>query len=142
MSRPPNPRHIATGLGAELFKPAGTPLHALEVVTLDLDGLEALRLADLVGLYHEAAAEMMGVSRATFGRVLVEARRRVSEALVLGKALRVGGGDVIESEQQPIPCPVHAQGRRRGRGCRCANEDVQPQDRTPACARPSHVTTR
>lgn len=142
MSRPPNPRHVAAGLDAAVFKPVGAPLHALDVVTLDLDGLEALRLADLVGLYHESAAEMMGVSRATFGRVLVEARRRVSEALVHGKALRIGGGEVVESEREPIPCPIHAQGRRRGRGCQCAEHDAQLQDRTSACARPSHLTAR
>jgi len=129
MSRPLNLRHIAPGLGSGFFGPAGTPLRDLEVVNLDLDGLEALRLADLVGLYHDAAAEIMGVSRATFGRVLAEARRRVSDALVHGKALNVGGGEVIESEHRPIPCPVHAQGRRRGRGCRCEAQRASGQAR-------------
>lgn len=89
------------------------------MVLLDLDGLEAMRLADLEGLYHETAAEVMGVSRATFGRVLALARARVTEALVGGKALRIGGGPVVESDGEPIPCPVHWGGRRRGRGCRC-----------------------
>ena len=119
MARPPNPRRIGPSVAGGVFRPAGRPTRELPVVLLDLDGLEAMRLADLEGLYHETAAEMMGVSRATFGRVLAAARGRVIEALVGGKALRIGGGPVVESEGEPVPCPVHSGGRRRGRGCRC-----------------------
>lgn len=56
---------------------------------LTLPELEALRLADLEGLYQEEAARRMGVSRATFGRILEGARRKVAEALVTGKGLEV-----------------------------------------------------
>ncbi len=119
MARPPTPRRVGIGCEARVFKPTGTPLHALDEVRLDLDGLEALRLADLDGLYQEAAAERMGVSRATFGRILSEARTRVAQALVEGKALRIGGGSVVEGEIEALPCPLHWGGRRRGRGCRC-----------------------
>ncbi len=94
-------------------------MRELPVVRLDLDGLEALRLADLEGLYQDAAAEQMGVSRATFGRILTAAHARVAEALLEGKALRMGGGPVVEGEPEELPCPVHWGGRRRGRGCRC-----------------------
>ena len=100
MARPPNLRRIGIGCETRVFKPAGTPLRGLGVVRLDLDGLEALRLADLDGLYHEAAAEQMGVSRATFGRILTEARARVAQALVEGQALRIGGGSVVEGEAE------------------------------------------
>lgn len=104
---------------ARLFKPAGIPVAQLQQVHIDLDGIEALRLADLEGLYHDAAAEVMGVSRPTFGRILAEARTRVAEALVEGKVLRIGGGPVVEGGAETLPCPVHGGGRRRGRGCRC-----------------------
>lgn len=119
MARPPTPRRVPRATGSRVFLPAGVLPPATESVTLDLDALEALRLADLVGLYHEAAAARLGVSRATFGRLLAEARRRVAEALVNGKALRIGGGEIVECEAEPIPCPVHEGGRRRGRGCLC-----------------------
>jgi len=119
MARPPNLRRIGIGCETRVFKPAGTPLHGLGVVRLDLDGLEAMRLANLDGLYQEAAAEQMGVSRATFGRILTEARARVAQALVEGKALRIGGGSVVEGEAEALPCPLHWGGRRRGRDCRC-----------------------
>lgn len=120
MPRPPSPRRIGIAAAQTgFFKPAGKPLREIELVHLDLDGLEALRLADLDGLYHEAAAERMGVSRATFGRVLAEARSRVADALVNGKAISIGGGKVVENQSVEFPCPVHWGGRRRGRGCRC-----------------------
>lgn len=119
MARPPHPRRVGLGFETRVFKPAGTPLRELPVVRLDLDGLEALRLADLEGLYQEAAAEQMGVSRATFGRIVATAHARVAEALLEGKALRIGGGAVVEGALDVLPCPVHGGERRRGRGCRC-----------------------
>ncbi len=61
----------------------------LEEVLLTLDELEAVRLADRHGLYQEAAAAQMGVSRQTFGNILTSAHRKVAEALLDGKALRI-----------------------------------------------------
>ena len=54
-----------------------------------MDEVEALRLADYEGLYHENAAQRMKISRATFGRILGQARHKVAEALLKGKALRI-----------------------------------------------------
>jgi predicted DNA-binding protein (UPF0251 family) len=64
----------------------------LEHVNLTVAEVEALRLSDLEGLYQEDAAEKMDVSRQTFGRVLNEARRKVAESLIEGKALKIEGG--------------------------------------------------
>jgi predicted DNA-binding protein (UPF0251 family) len=77
---------------------------ALEEVALSVDELEALRLADLEGLYHDGAAERMGVSRATFGRIVETARRKVADALVCGKALRIGGGVVAWAGMRHFKC--------------------------------------
>ena len=101
------------------FKPVGRAFTELEVETLRLDELEALRLADLEGLYQEEAAERMGVSRPTFARILDRARSTVARALVEQHALVVGEGPVVAGGGGPLPCPVHGRGRRRGRGCCC-----------------------
>ena len=61
---------------------------------LGFDEAEALRLADLEGLYQEAAARRMGISRPTFGRIIESAHRKVADALLNGKALRIDGGEV------------------------------------------------
>lgn len=54
-----------------------------------MDELEAIRLADYEGFYHEKAAEHMGISRPTFGRILDGARRKVADAIINGKALQI-----------------------------------------------------
>jgi predicted DNA-binding protein (UPF0251 family) len=101
------------------FKPMGIPTPRLEALSLQLDELEALRLADREGLYQEEAAVRMGVSRVTFGRILQRARAKVAEALLEGKALLFGEGPVrFEPDAHGI-CPVHGGPRRRGRACRC-----------------------
>ena len=92
MPRPRLRRWVRGIPKATYFKPQGIPLLVLEEILLPLEGLEALRLADLEGLTTEAGAVAMGVSRHTFGRVLTEARARVARALVTGAALRIEGG--------------------------------------------------
>ncbi len=94
MPRPCCLRHVGFKPNAAFFKPAGIPACTLEQVTLTLDEVEALRLADLEGLYQEQAAEKMKISRPTFSRIIEEARRKVADALVHGKALRLEGGAV------------------------------------------------
>jgi predicted DNA-binding protein (UPF0251 family) len=92
MPRPPIERAVAGSPRVTLFKPAGIPARELEHLQLAVDELEAIRLVDLEGLSHEEAAEAMGVSRQTVGRVLERGRARVAEALVDGKAILIGGG--------------------------------------------------
>jgi len=105
--------------GGRGFKPIGRPVTELQVEPLRLDELEALRLADLEGLYQEVAAERMGISRPTFARILARARSAVARALVEERVLIVGEGPVVAIPEGPLPCPVHDGGARRGRGCRC-----------------------
>lgn len=57
-----------------------------------MEEVEALRLADLEGQYQEEAARSMGVSRSTFSRILVSGRRKVADALLSGKAIRISKG--------------------------------------------------
>jgi predicted DNA-binding protein (UPF0251 family) len=104
------------------FKPVGRRAAGLDVATLRLDELEALRLADLEGLYQEAAAERMGVSRPTFARILARARSTVARALIEERLLVVEDGPVVAGPAEPLPCPVHGGGPRRGRGCRCRRD--------------------
>jgi predicted DNA-binding protein (UPF0251 family) len=122
MARPLNRRQVRRGLKERAFKPQGVPMKELEQIEMTLDGLEALRLADLEGLYQEEAAERMGVSRATFARILTAARKSVAEALVEGKSLEIRGGAVGRRARGRWPCPVHGGRRRRGRGCSCPED--------------------
>ena len=100
MSRPFCRRRIAGQPAAPIFKPISIPLLDLEEVVMSLDEFEAIRLADLDGLYQEQAAEQMRVSRATFSRIIESAHRKLADVLVHGKALRIEGGSVqVEGRQ-------------------------------------------
>ena len=90
MSRPVKNRRISCVPAASYFKPVGIPLRELEEIVLGMDELEAMRLTDLEGLYQVAAAEQMGVSRQTIGNILNSAHRKLADALLNGKALRIG----------------------------------------------------
>lgn len=92
MARPYITRQIRCRPGARLFKPEGLDTCNGEVVQLDLDELEALRLVDLDGLDQAHAGEQMGVSRATVGRILCSARRKIAGALLNGQALCIAQG--------------------------------------------------
>jgi predicted DNA-binding protein (UPF0251 family) len=89
MPRPKKCRHIKCQPNSYYFKPRGIPLIDLEEVVLTIDEFEAIRLADHNGLYHHDAASEMRISRATFGRILAQGRRKVAEALICGKALKI-----------------------------------------------------
>lgn len=89
MPRPVKTRWIYGDFENEYYKPRGRRMAELEEVGLEADELEALRLADLEELYQNDAADKMGVSRQTFGNILKRARRKISDALVSGKAIRM-----------------------------------------------------
>ncbi len=114
MPRPPCSRRVDGRPAASLFKPAGIPARQLEEGALTLDQFEALRLADLEGLYQDEAAAKMGVSRATLGRVLAAARRAVATALVQGRVLRIDGGPVYTEHPRPCRCRACAVSRHNG----------------------------
>lgn len=90
MARPYSTRRIGAGLRECVFTPQGR--RAGSPVVLAFDELEALRLADLWGLHHEDAARKMGVSRQTFGRIVETARRKVADAIIGRKCLKIECG--------------------------------------------------
>jgi len=110
MPRPQCCRRIAFLPDAIYFKPQGIPLPLLEEIVLTLDELEAIRLADFKGLYQEQAAEKMNISRQTFGRIIDSAHRKISEALIKGKALKLEGGN-IEIHSLEYSKHVHKRGK-------------------------------
>lgn len=104
MVRPRNCRIVGCLPGSQYFKPRGIPLSILEEINLTIDEFEAIRLADLEGLYQDQAAEKMNVSRQTFGRIIESAHKKVAEALVKGKALNIEGGDFEMNGMRKFKC--------------------------------------
>jgi predicted DNA-binding protein (UPF0251 family) len=147
MARPLCPRRVAAPPPVAYFKPAGVPLRELVEVELTLDEFEALRLADLDGLYQADGARKMGVSRATFARILEASRRKVAEALVSGRALRIGGGPVTFPGERRFRCETCRHewtepfGTGRPGGCSaCGSTDFRRTDPGPRGPQPARVT--
>lgn len=118
MPRPLKSRRVAFLPEATYFKPAGVPLRLLDEVILSVEEAESVRLKDLEGLAQTPSAEKMNISRPTFQRVLASARRKIADALLNGKAVRIEGGHF---EVAPGVSPLLAAGfghRGRGRGRR------------------------
>jgi len=92
MPRPRICRLVGFRPGVAYFKPAGVRKRDLEESVLSVDEFEALRLKDLLGMEQEEAAGKMGISQPTFHRLVLSARKRVADAIVNGKAIRIEGG--------------------------------------------------
>ena len=69
------------------FKPSDTPMKELEILKLDLDEFEALRLCDYEGRNQIEAGIIMNISRGTIQRLLTSGRKKILESLLKEKAL-------------------------------------------------------
>lgn len=71
------------------FKPCGIRASELETVIVYEDEMEAIRLADFESLYQQDCADKMEISRTTFSRLVESARRKIADALLNRKLIRV-----------------------------------------------------
>ncbi len=113
MARPRRCRFVMFQPTVAYFKPAGVALAQLSEVALGMDELEALRLVDYLGLTQEEAASRMAVSQPTMHRLLIEARKKIVDALVNGKAIRISQPEWIKIMQKAIGKPLGRRARRR-----------------------------
>ncbi len=89
--RPRVMRQVSEDSQVRCYAPQCCPHEDNESVVLLPEELELLKLIDLDGMEQEEAAGAMGVSRKTVWRDLHEARRKITDALVNGKAIEVDG---------------------------------------------------
>ena len=111
MPRPKLQRRVGFEPTVNYFKPAGTRI--TEEVVLTLEEYEAIRLKDLLELDQATAAKKMSISQPTFNRILKAARKKVANALVSGKAIRVQGGNFMITRKK--------RGLGPGGTCTCQN---------------------
>ena len=93
MVRPRLCRRVRFNPDVTYFKPRGIPLRELEEMTLSVDELEALRLHDFENLSQEKCSKKMNISQSTFNRLVIVARKKMVEAIVKGKAIKIEGGN-------------------------------------------------
>ena len=89
MARPLKIRKTCCNPSAYYYKPRGIPVSQLDEIILEPDELEALHLADLNAFSHEVSAGQMNISRATFGRIIERARKKIADGIINGKAIKI-----------------------------------------------------
>ena len=90
MPRPQKPRFVSAYPAIVAFVPQGVTVAG--EIFMSVEELESIRLSDFEHLNQETAANMMEISRHTYGRILANARSIIAEALITGKTLKIGGG--------------------------------------------------
>lgn len=115
MPRPRRRRRVWFEPNITYFKPRGIRLRDLDESVLTVDEFEAVRLKDFEGMDQIDAAKKMNISQPTFHRLLVSARKKLADAIVQGKAIKIEGG---------VYKVVRPRGRGRGFGrppsfCKC-----------------------
>ena len=95
-------------------------LRNTDEVVLNIEEVEAIRLSDYLSMDQDAAAESMTVSRGTFQRIINTARKKLADALVNGKTIRIEGGNYELTSDKPC-CKEHD---KRCRGRRGIKSDI------------------
>lgn len=108
MGRPKHRRRVCCLPENSLFGPL-TGDGDQEHVILTVEEYESIRLIDLDRLTQEESAERMQVARTTIQAIYKDARRKIADAVVNGKVLRIKGGvyllyDEKEKEHGCLHC--------------------------------------
>ncbi len=110
MPRPRRRRRIRYQPGTTHFKPAGIRLAQMNEVVLTMGEFEAVRLKDFENIDQTQAAKKMNISQPTFARLIDTARKKIADAIVNGKAIKIQGGNYQMVQ------PRRGAGKGQGRG--------------------------
>lgn len=81
-----------------------TAAHAKETIVITFDELEAVRLMDQEGLDQAACGARLHVARSTAQNIIRRAHKKIADALVNGKSIRIDGGNVEYSDNREFGC--------------------------------------
>ncbi len=89
MTRPRIRRCINFNPNVDYFKPKGIPLRELGEVILQPDEIEAIKLYLVDGFDQTESAKKMHISQPTFARTIDSATKKIADALINGKAIKI-----------------------------------------------------
>ncbi|MBT3464959.1 DUF134 domain-containing protein [archaeon] len=131
MVRPKKQRYVGKEPIIDYFKPRGIPIRDLEEINLTKEEYEALRLKEIENYSQVKCSELMNVSQPTYSRVLDSARKKITDAIVNGKALKIEGGvfKLVKRKFKCFDCKSEwmiAFGTGRPNSCpKCEGLDIQ-----------------
>ena len=89
MPRPCRRRRVRGRPNSSYFKPSGIEMFKLQEIVLTLPEFEAIRLIDFQEIEQNQAAKQMEISQPTLSRLLKSARKKISDAIINGKAIKI-----------------------------------------------------
>ena len=89
MSRPCKRRRVRGRPSSSYFKPAGMRRTETKESVLAMSEFEAIRLVDLNEIPQEKAGNKMNVSQSTLSRILKSGRKKIADAIVNAKAIKI-----------------------------------------------------
>lgn len=92
MARPMKVRKVCCLPETDLFGPLNRKPYKDTQIVMSVEEYEAIRLIDKEGLMQEECAERMDVARTTVQRIYISARKKIADAIVDGKVLKIEGG--------------------------------------------------
>ncbi len=105
MPRPPKCRKVCRFPKTLEFTPVQDTA-GKETIVLTVDEYETIRLIDKEGLSQEECCQQMEIARTTVQKIYEEARRKLANALVEGRPLRIEGGSYRLCSGQSLLCRV------------------------------------
>lgn len=115
MARPTKCRRICEMPKNCEFAPVGGEFGCVEIT---LDELETLRLIDHLGLSQQLCASQMQVARTTVQSIYDGARKKVAEALIEGKRIKICGGSYEVCPMAKSCCQKQCRDRSCDSGCK------------------------
>lgn len=101
LARPAKCRCICSYPKYDEFTPKTSENGTVEIA---LDEYEVFRLLNYEGKTHTECAERMNISRPTVSRINKAVCKKLSDALVNGKRIAIGGGDVMVCQTMRPEC--------------------------------------
>lgn len=95
MSRPIRKRRLGFMPENHYFSPDVFCTDGCRELNITHDELESIRLSDLEKMEQTEASKLMDISRGTYQRILISARKKIANALINGRAIKVLGGEYV-----------------------------------------------
>lgn len=91
MPRPQKKRYVCCMPKSNCFVPVES--NESDIIIMSVDEYETIRLIDLENCTQQECAEQMHIARTTVQGIYNDARKKIADAIVNGKKLKITGGD-------------------------------------------------